>query len=70
MLPVDLGHPAQGGQRVDVEQAGARQGVELRLRCGAEPCEPVREQHHELLALPADPLIPGARVRAEDLRQG
>ena len=70
MLPVDLGHPAQGCQWVDVEQAGACEGVEVRLRCGAEPREPVREQHDELLAVPAYPLIPGARVGGEDLRQG
>jgi hypothetical protein len=46
---VDLHDPAQRRERVDLQQAVLRQGVEARLGCGAEIREPVREQHHELL---------------------
>ncbi|MEJ2388415.1 MAG: hypothetical protein P8Y27_14240 [Chromatiaceae bacterium] len=69
VLSVDLDHPAQRCEGIDVHQAVLGQRVEARLRRGPETREPVREQHDELLALAAYPLAPGALVVRENLRQ-
>jgi hypothetical protein len=70
VLTVDLGYPSQRGERVDVQEAVLRQGIEARLGCGPETGKPIREQHNELLALAANPLIPSHWDSSEDFRQG
>jgi hypothetical protein len=69
VLPVDLHDPAQRRERIEVQQAVLRQGVELGLGLGAEACQSVREQHDELRTLAPQALIPLARVGREPPRQ-